>query len=109
MRREIPDDAYIVLEQSQVHTQRIVIIKVAQCTAFGQLPDLADCPGEQKGVIHHDGEFLPGCQFDEFFCLRRARRERFLDKHVFAVLEGPLSQFVVSPYRRNHRDRINFA
>ena len=36
VRRQIPDYAHIVLEESQVDAKRIVIVQVSQNTAFNQ-------------------------------------------------------------------------
>src|SRR6266851_8694270 len=102
MRGEIPKDTDVMLEQPQIHTQRIVVIQVAESPAVRQLADLADGAGEEECVVHHDCQILPSCKFNELFRLCRVRGKRLLNKYVFPIFESQLSQFVVSPNGRDY-------
>ncbi len=107
VRREVPEDVDVVLEQAEVHAGRVVVVQLAQGAVVDHLLHAADGAGEQKGVVHHDLEVLALGEFDELFALRDGAGERLFDEHVLAVLEGFLGEFEVSPNRRYNRDQVD--
>ena len=51
---QVPDDIDVVLKEPQVDSRRVVVVERPQDPRIDQLLDLAHCPVEEKGVIHHD-------------------------------------------------------
>ena len=98
-----------MLEQAQVHAQRIVVVQVSERAALGQLADLADRAGEQEGVVHHDFQVLARRQLDQFLGLLGAGSEWLLDEHMLAVFEGGFGELVVRPHRSDDGDRVNLG
>ena len=107
VRREIPDDADVVLKQSEVDASRIEVVERAERARFDDLPNLPDRAVEEEGVVHHDLQVLAVGQLDQLLRLLRRRRERLLDEHVLAVLERRLGQLVMGPDRRHDRDGVD--
>ena len=54
MGSQVPDYVHIVLEQAQIHAQRIVIVKITQFSVVHHLANFFHGASEQKRVIHHD-------------------------------------------------------
>ena len=54
MRGEVPDHIDVVLEQTQIHPCRVVVVELAERALFYQFTDLFHRPRKQEGVIHHD-------------------------------------------------------
>src|SRR5215469_16673737 len=54
VRGEVPDDIYVVLEQSEVHAKRVVVVQVAQGPRIDQFADLLDRACEQERMVDHD-------------------------------------------------------
>src|SRR5881296_777061 len=107
MRRQIPDDADVVLEESQVDPRRIVVIEIAEDAFLDQLPDFSHGAREQEGVVYHDPEILPVCQLDQLFRLLGGRGKWLLDEHVLAVLQGGFGQIEVRADRRDYGDGVD--
>ena len=109
MRREIPHDADIVLEEAEVHARRVEIVERPQRAVVDELPDLPHGAAEEERVIHHDLQVLPVRQLDQLLGLLRRRRERLFDEDVLAVLERGLCELEVRPDRRDDGDRIDLG
>ena len=58
-------------------------------------------------MVDHDLEVLLRRQIDQFFALRGSAGEGLLNKHVLAVFEGSLGEFVMRPHRRYNGNRID--
>ena len=56
MHREIPDHTDVVLEQAEVHANRIVVVEIAQLLGVDDLADLAHRAGLDEGVVDHQHE-----------------------------------------------------
>ena len=80
VRRQIPDDADIVLKQSQVHPQRIVVVQIAQSAAFVSSRILRTAPVNRNVWSTMMVRFFRAASSIEFFRLLRARSERLLDE-----------------------------
>src|ERR1019366_1852024 len=107
MRRQIPDDIAIMLEQAQVDSGRIVVVELAQNAFVEQFPDSSHYARKQERVIHHDLEVLLLGEIDEFFGLRYIASERLLDKHMLAVFESSLGEVVMRPDGSDHRNCVD--
>ena len=107
MRSKIPQHVDIVLEESEVNARGIVVIQLAQSSFAEQLRDLPDRTGKQEGVIHHDPQVFLDGNIDQLLALRHVAGERLLDKHMFAVFQSSLGQFVVGPYRSNDGNGVD--
>ena len=95
VRRQIPDDADVVLEEPEVDPRGIVVIEVAENALVDELTNLSHGAGEQKRVVHHDPEILPLGQLDQLLRLVGGRGEGLLDEDVLPVLQGGFGEFEV--------------
>ena len=105
--REIPHDAHVVLEESEIDAGRVEIIQGTQGAVVDELFDLPHRPAEEKRVVDHDLEVLAIGQLDELFRLLRGRREGLFDEDVLAVLQGGFRELEVRPDRSDDGDRID--
>src|SRR5580700_6672212 len=107
MRRQVPNDIDVVLEEAEIYARGIVIVKLAEGAIVDELTDALDGPGEEKGVIHHDLQVLAFRELDEFFGLGGRGGKRLLDEYVLAIFKSGLRQFVVSPNGRDYSDQVD--
>ncbi len=70
VRRQIPQDVDVVLEQAEVHARRVEVVQIAERAAVDELPDLHDRTAEEKRVVDHDLEPLALGELDELLGLR---------------------------------------
>jgi len=87
VRGQVPNDANVMLEKTQVHSPRIVVVQITEGSAVIQLSDFSNRAREQECVIHHDFQVLTRGQLDEFGCLRGGGGERFFHEYMFSMLE----------------------
>src|SRR5262245_5664177 len=85
MGGQVPHNACIVLEQTQIDTSRIVVIEVAQRIVVDELSNLSNRTVKEKGVIHHNLQVFSLGKFDQLGSLGCLCREGFFDEYVFAV------------------------
>jgi hypothetical protein len=97
VRRQIPHDADVMLEQPEIDPRRVEVVQRPERSVVDELLDLPNGPAEQERVIDHDAQVFSCRELDQFGRLRRVRRERLLDENVFAVLERRLRQVKVRP------------
>ena len=83
MHGEIPDDADVVLEQPEIHTDRVVIVHLSE-TAFDDLAHLPDGAGVHESMIHRENKPATRGFVDQPLCLVRGRRHRLLDENVLS-------------------------
>ena len=107
VRRQVPHDADVVLEEAEVDARRVEVVERAEGALVDEFADLLHRPREEERVVHHDPQVLPGRQLDELLGLLRGGRERLLDEHVLAVLEGRARQLVVRPDGRDDGHRVD--
>ncbi len=69
VRREVPHDADVVLEEPEIDARRVEVIELPERALVDQFPNLPDRAAEEEGVVHHDAEVLPLGQLDQLFCL----------------------------------------
>jgi len=65
VRSQVPNDADVIAEKTQVHPPRIVVVQIPEPVSFSSRI-LSNRTREQKCVIHHDFQVLTRGQFDEF-------------------------------------------
>ena len=107
--RKVPEHIDVVLEQSQIHARRIVVVELPQRTLFQKLRYLSHRAGKEEGVVHHDLEILPPRQLDQLFALFGIAGEGLFDKDVLPVLKRRFGQFIVRPYRCDHGNGIDLT
>src|SRR5580698_6498029 len=107
VRRQVPNYVAIMLEKPQVHSSRIVVVELAECSLFEQFFYFSDSAREQKGVVHHDLEILLLRKVDQFFRLSNIAGKWLFHKHVLAILQRCLGQLIVRPDRCDNRDSID--
>src|SRR6266851_5475372 len=49
VRCKVPRHIYVVLEETQIHSRRVIVVEIPQSTVIHQLPDFPHCAGEEKG------------------------------------------------------------
>ena len=64
VRRQIPDDVRIMLEEAQVHSRRVIVIKLAENPRIHQFTNLPNRAIKEKRVVDHDAEVLPCGEID---------------------------------------------
>ena len=97
VRRQVPDDIDVVLEESEIDARGIVIEDLSEDALIDHLADFAHGTGEQEGVIDHDLQLFAGRQIDQLGGFGRGRSERFLDEYMFAVFERGFGELEVGP------------
>src|SRR5712692_9951067 len=109
MRGEVPNDIYVMLEQSQVDAGRIVVVEIPEHTVVDELAHSLHCPGEQESVIHHDLQVLALCKFNQFFSLSARAGERFLDENMLTVFQSCFCKVIVSANRSDNCNCIDVS
>ena len=107
VRRKVPKDVDVMLEESEVHSDGIEVVRITQFADADEFLDLPHRPAKEKRVVHHERQPLALGQLDQFLRLRRRRRERLFDEDVLAVLERPFGELVVGRHRRHDRHRVD--
>ncbi len=107
VRRQVPEDVDIVLEQAQVEPRRVHVVNLAELAARHDLPQRADGRVVLERMTHHQREAHPLRDVNELLTLRAARRERLLHHHVLAREQSRLRQTVVRPDGRGDYDRLD--
>src|SRR5579862_9618729 len=97
---KIPDNIYIVLEQPEVNSRRVVVVKLSESAFLQKLLDFSHGAREQESVIDHDLQVLSLGEFNEHFRLAHIAGEGFLYENVFPILESGFSQLIMRPNRR---------
>src|ERR1022692_5156692 len=109
VRGKVPNYVHIVLEQTQIDAYGIIVVDLSQSTFLEQLGNFLYRSSKQESVIHHDLQILLCRKIDELFCLARITGKGLLDKHMLAVLQCGLGEFVVSVYRGHDGNRIDLS
>ncbi len=65
MRGEIPDDVDVMLEESEVDSDAIDVVDLAQLAVFDQFLDFANGVIEKISMIHHQNPLAAVRQVDE--------------------------------------------
>ena len=58
VRREVPDDADVVLKQAEVHARRVEVVERPERAGVDDLADLPHRAAEQERVVDHDLQVL---------------------------------------------------
>ncbi len=103
VRREVPHDVDVVLEQPQVDPDAVDVIQFAKLPAGNDLLDEPDGVAEEISVVDHEHPLVPGSQFDEGLGFRDACSQRLLHEYMQARFEAPLRDWEMG--RHGSRDR----
>ena len=71
VRREVPDYADVVLEETEVDPRRIEVVKRSERARVDDLAYLPHRAAEEERVIDHDLQVLALSQLDQLFRLAR--------------------------------------
>ena len=92
---KIPEHIDVVLKKTEIYPNGVVVINFAQTSTVNEFADLADRAGIHEGVIDHEHQISLLRHIHEVLYLAGVGRERFLDEHVLAFLQGAQSEVVV--------------
>src|SRR2546425_480761 len=109
MRRQIPYDTHVVLEETEVDPCGVVIIEIAEDAVVEELADLPDGPGEEERVVHHDLELVPLGQLDELIRLLGGGGKRLFDEEMLAVRQGCFGEFKMRVDGRHDGDGVDLC
>ena len=107
VRSKIPQHVDIVLEKPQIDAGGIVVIELAQSSFASSCEIFLTAPVNRKVWSTMIRRFFLHGDIDQLLALRYVAGERLLDKHVFAVFQSRLGQFIVSPYRGNDGNGVD--
>ena len=107
VRRQVPDDVDVLLEQPQVDAGRVVIDDVPEFALADQFLDLAHRPGVNEGVVDEQHLLFLLGQLDQLLGLLDRFGHRLFQPQVPAALDGPLGQLEVGGDRRGDGDGVH--
>ena len=64
---QIPNHVDVVLKKTQVYTQRIVVIKIAESSFINELSNFLDSTGKKKSMVYHNLQVFAVREFDQLF------------------------------------------
>ena len=82
MRRQVPDDVHVALEQPEVEPRGVPVVDAAQVAPLHEPPQLVDGGVVDEGVPGHQHPAPAAGKGDQLDRLLHARRQRLLDQHV---------------------------
>ena len=83
MKRQIPNNVHVVLEQSQVNPNRIVIVDLTERITGNQFANLAHRSRVNKRVIDHEYSVAFLCFVDQTQCLFGVCRQGLFNQYMF--------------------------
>src|SRR4029077_9291677 len=92
MRRQIPRDINVLLEQSQIETPAIDIADLTQISGLNDLGNLLHWRRVEKSVIEHQNQAVAIGDFDQFLALGGRRGHRFFNERMLTCKESCLGQ-----------------
>jgi hypothetical protein len=97
MHCQVPDNARVLLEQAQVHSDGVVVIDFADvCREFAHL---SYGTSVQKGVIYCQHQAASVGLVDKPLRVFNRRRDRFFHQDVLAGLQRPHGELEVARHR----------
>src|SRR5262249_2713833 len=99
MRRQIPQNINVVLEEAKVDPDRVEVVQIAQLADVDDLLHPTHRSSVNERVIDHQHEAALLSEPDQLLALSHGSGHRLFDEHVLALLEGPPAEFVVCPNR----------
>ena len=107
MRREVPEDVDVALDQAKVDPDRVEKLKLAEHPGAHELADALDRGRVAVGVVAHQHDALLLGRVHEGASFGVARCERLLDQNVLARFDRGHRDLEVGGRRRSHRDRFD--
>ena len=109
VRRKVPDDVRILLEETEVHAHRIQIQQLADVAPRDHRSHGAHRAGVDERVIHHQPHVMPVGERAQLGGLGPRRGQRLFDEHVLVPFDRRLRQRVVGLERRRDDDGVDVA
>ncbi len=107
VRRKVPDDVDVVLEDAEVHAHGVEVVELPEFAPVDQLLHLPDRARVDEGVVDHQDEAVLLGQGDQLLALGGGPGHRLLDEDVLALLQGPLRELVVGRDGGRDYDRVD--
>ena len=107
--RQVPQDVDVLLEQTEIDADGIVVVDLAELARLGELFHLANRAGVDEGVAHHQHEVAGLRLVDQTAGFVAARRDRLFDQHVLAGAQRRQRQIEVRLDGRRDDDGIDIA
>ena len=109
MDRKVPNDACVMLEESEVDAYGVNVIELPKLTAVDQLFYLPYRSCVNKGVVDHKNAAGRIGLLDHSGRLFDRSREGLLDQHVLPGTQGPKSQVGMGGDRRRDGDGVDLV
>ena len=109
VRREIPDDVGVLLQQPEVDAHRVQIQQRSEIAGVDERTDAADGPIIDERVIDHEPHAAVIRELGERLRVRLRSGQRLLDEHVPAALDRRLREREVGLERRRDHDRVDLV
>src|SRR4029077_12302228 len=109
MRRQIPSDIDILLEQTKIQAPRINIADLAKVSGLNYFNDFSYGSRIQKRVIDHQNQVVAFGDVNQFLTLLRRRRHGLFDKRMLASEETRLRQRIMGLDRSGNDNRVDVA
>ena len=106
VRRQIPHDVHISLDDTKVDPHGVEVIEIADLAGRDQLAHFAHRPREDEGVIHREHDAAPLGERTKLFGMVGLGRKRLHDKHVLTRPERRPRQLEVAERRRRDNDQV---
>jgi hypothetical protein len=106
VRRQIPQDVDVRLEEPQVDPHRVDVEQVAEAAGRHLPADFLDGAGEQEGVIDEDLPPQARRQREQRFAFLDRGRERLFDEHVASGLEAAPGHLEMARHGNRDGDEV---
>ena len=104
MRREVPGDVNLFLEEAQIEAPRIDVAEVTKIPGLNNFNNLTHGRRIEKCVVNHQDQTLAFGDIDQFFTFGGSRGHRLLNKCMFTGVQAGLGQgmVILDRSRNNH-------
>ena len=86
MDRQVPEHVDVVLKESEIDADRVVVVQATETALVDQVFDPAHRIRVDEGVVDHQYEIASLGFLDQVDGVLGARRDRLGDQHMFARL-----------------------
>ena len=109
VRRQIPSDIDVFLEQSQIQTPRVDVADLTQVSGLHDFGDFPHGSRVEECVVDHQDQPLALGDVDQFLTFGRRSRHWFFDERVLASQQARLSQRVMALYRSGDDNGVDIG